>query len=102
MEIITPGHTYDLDSHKLGGVKQRLNFVHKEKAPDSDKLTEIRDGTTTEEVIDVLIDRINHLNHVLPAVENATVVTYLRRARKALEERTERRRKRLVEGTMIK
>jgi hypothetical protein len=102
MKIITPGHTYEFESYKQGGMSQQIRFVHKQPTPDSTKLEEIADGTTTEEVIAVLIDRIDFLNSVLPSSHNTRANINLRRALKALQERTKERIKRRVEGTALK
>jgi hypothetical protein len=103
MKVITPGHTYELESYKQGGMTQKLRFVHKQIIkPELSELEEISDGTTTEEVIAVLIDRIKFLNGVLPSVHNTKANINLRRALKALQARTAERIKRRVEGTPLK
>jgi hypothetical protein len=102
MKVITPGHTYELASYKEGGNAQMLRFVHKQPQPGSTALDEIADGTTTEEVIAVLVDRIDHLNGILPSRHNTTANINLRRALKALQARTASRIKRRVEGTNLK
>jgi hypothetical protein len=102
MKIITAGHTYELASYKQGGNAQMLHFVHKQPQPDSTALMEVADGTTTEEVIAVLIARIEHLNGILPSRHNTTANINLRRALKALQNRTASRIKRRVEGTNLK
>lgn len=60
-------------------------------------------GTTNEEVIELLIDRINSLNTMLDGMyacpENAMAILYLQSAKGILEKRTAQRVARNVEGT---
>ena len=67
MKTVVPGYAYELASHKPNGVTQILEFVHKAaNAAGDDTLEEVDDGTTTEEVIMVLMDRLTFLNAKLP------------------------------------
>lgn len=96
MKIIKEGHEYQLSSHDgslLGG--GRLQFVDKTDPED------IKDGTTTEDVIDVVINRLNVLNNRFPCNENAAAIHHLQEARKMLDKRTEDRKKRQVEGKQL-
>lgn len=97
MKVIVPGHEYELLNHKGDRVGGRLQFVEKKK--DGAELKLVKDGTTTEEVISVLIDRLEFLNKVVPCTENEAALVSLRGALKALEQRSEDREKRGVEGS---
>ena len=68
MKTVVPGHVYEVASHKPNGVAQILAFVHKAaRAVGDDTLEELDDGTTSGEVIMVLMDRLNFLNAKLPS-----------------------------------
>ena len=97
MKTVVPGYVYELASHKPNGVAQILEFVHKAAVDDS--LEEVDDGTTTEEVIMVLMDRLTFLNAKLPSAHNTRAIFNLRRALEELHARTADRVKRGVEGT---
>ena len=56
------------------------------------------DGTTNEEVLEALINRMNFLNGKFPCRENSIVITHLETALLWLEKRTNDRIKRNVEG----
>ena len=62
-------------------------------------LSVIEEGTTTEAVIEVLIDRLSFLDNQVPSDYNKKAIQGLTDARTALEERTADREKREVEGT---
>ena len=64
-----------------------------------DTLEELDDGTTTEEVIMVLMDRLTFLNAKLPSAHNTRAIFNLRRALDELHARTADRVRRGVEGT---
>ena len=103
MKAIVPGHVYLLDSYKADGASQTIAFVQKEQLDrENPELVEVRDGTTTEKVIDVLIHRIEHLDTVLHADENAHALRLLKRAKQQIESRTARRKRRGTEGKMMK
>jgi hypothetical protein len=56
-------------------------------------------GTTNEEVIQLLIDRIRSLDLVLPSPWNGAAIDHLEEALSALNTRTRERQARGVEGT---
>ena len=58
----------------------------------------INDGTTNEEVLKVLIDRLQYLNGMFPCRENAIVITKLEESLMWLNKRTSDRLARNVEG----
>lgn len=97
MKVVAAGHHYELLNLAKSRVAGELKFIHKEVRNGTLKL--IADGTTTEEVLTVLIDRMAHLDKLLPSKENKTVSTHLNKALVALEARTAERQARGVEGT---
>ena len=98
MQVITPGHKYSLTSFEFGP-SQTLQFI--EKAPmkeGSEELYTVNDGTTNEDVLNVLIDRLQYLNKKFPCRENALAITKLEEAGMWLHKRTRDRLARGVEG----
>lgn len=105
MKTITLGHKYALASFE-GGPEQTIQFIEKIKRltenPDGVELVTINDGTTNEEVLAVLIDRLNYLNGICPCRENAIVITKLEESLMWLNKRTADRKNRGVEGRGVK
>ena len=66
------------------------------------EFTVVNDGTTNEEVLKVLIDRMNSMQAKFPCRENAIVTTNLETGLLWLEKRTADRKARGVEGKHIK
>jgi hypothetical protein len=103
MKIITPGHCYELANFEqdLPELNQRLQFIHKEQRPEVDPpvFFTVTDGTTNEEVLKVLIDRLQSLNAKLPNRQTSIAVTKCQEALMWLENRTAERKARGVEGT---
>jgi hypothetical protein len=112
MKALTPGHRYELDDFENAG-RQVLQFIHKEPeplAPDPHpgpgrvpwgqnlNLRTVSDGTTNEEVLRMLIDRMQFLQSKFPCRENALVITKLEESLMWLEKRTADRVARGVEG----
>jgi hypothetical protein len=102
MKIITTGHKYELASFE-NGPAQTLQFIEKVMAPVqseqvSHALVTVNDGTTNEEVLRVLIDRLQYLNGKFPCRENAIVITKLEESLMWLNKRTADRQARSVEG----
>lgn len=116
MKVKVEGHTYELVNFENKDAEgQTLQFIHKEpinppsKLPQarlstsprpqiSSELKTISDGTTNEEVLEVLIDRMNYLQGKFPCRENAIVITKLEESLMWLNKRTSDRLKRNVEG----
>ena len=97
MIILTPGHKYKLANFEIIDHGQEIQFI--EKLPDKDgKLVTINGGTTNEEVLTMLIDRIKYLQEKFPCRENAIVITKLEESLMWLEKRTADRKLRGVEG----
>lgn len=98
MKAIIEGHLYELENFEdtdLSG--QSLQFIQKEHIPGIG-LETVKDGTTNEEVLAVLIDRMNYLQSKWPCRENAIVITKLEESLMWLNKRTEDRKQRGVEG----
>jgi hypothetical protein len=103
MQTITKGHKYTLDSFESKELKQTLQFIEKVPIePGSTTLRTINDGTTNEEVLRMLIDRIEYLQALFPCRENAIVITKLQESLMWLDKRTADRVARNVEGKQIK
>lgn len=100
MKTKVAGHTYELSNFENKDVEgQTLQFIHKEPIIEgSIILKTIADGTTNEEVLEVLIDRIKFLQDKFPCRENAIVITKLEESLMWLNKRTSDRLKRNVEG----
>jgi len=94
MIVIEEGHIY-----RLEGTGHRIVFCKKEKVAGSDELAVVYDGTTNEEVIEVLLDRLDSLQKMLPCDENAHARNHLKQALGWLEQRTESRTAQKVEAT---
>jgi hypothetical protein len=93
MKILTPGHKYELSNFETNGT-QTLQFIEKDIA-----MNTLHDGTTNEEVLAMLIDRLAYLGDRLPCRENALAKTRCEEALMWLAKRTTDRRARGVEGT---
>jgi hypothetical protein len=119
MKILTVGHKYEL-ANMEGESSQFLQFIEKQltekewaEAPDEwvpdpaylpDKIlmrgfVTVKNGTTNEEVLAVLIDRMNYLQGKASCRENAIVITKLEECLMWLNKRTRDRVARNVEGT---
>jgi ethanolamine ammonia-lyase large subunit len=97
MKVITKDHKYCLANFEGEGC-QTIQFIEKEKG-EGDELVTINDGTTNEEVLKMLIDRLRGLNKKFPCEENANAIAHLEAALRALNARTQRRAFIGIEGT---
>lgn len=113
MKILTEGHRYELANfeNKDELQNQVIQFIEKEAYTiknESDptftatQLVTVNDGTTNEEVLEVLIDRLQYLNGKFPCRENSIAITKLEEALMWLNKRTADRVKRGVEGKNLK
>lgn len=112
MKTITPGHKYELENFEAKDQPgQVLQFIEKKLAPPDaltgipaqpDHLVTVNDGTTNEEVLAMIIDRMNSLQAKFPCRENAIAITHIETALLWLEKRTADRKARGVEGKHIK
>jgi len=104
MKVITPGYKYELANFEedVAELNQCLQFIHKVPvAKDSPNLTTLFDGTTNEEVLRVLIDRLQFLQAKFSCRENVIVITKLEEMLMWLEKRTAERKARGVEGKVV-
>lgn len=102
----TDHHLYSLD-HLEGPGHETLQFVHKQIAPspegkETGVMETVANGTTNEEVIRVVIDRIRSQNEKFPCRENAITLTHIETALLWMEQRTRERKARGVEGKALK
>lgn len=96
-----PGHTYEMSNFENKDQPgQIIQFIHKEPNENNELIT-ISDGTTNEEVLEVLIDRMKFLNNKFPCTENELVINHLDFALFQLNERTRKRIERNVEGKQL-
>lgn len=104
MKNLVAGHTYELENFENKDAQgQTLQFIHKESTEEQPTvLHTVADGTTNEDVLAVLIDRMYFLQGKFPCRENAIVITHLEEALMWLEKRTRDRQKRNVEGKNLK
>lgn len=105
MKVITEGHLYELQNFETTESNnadlpsfQSLQFIHKEPCGDNGAMKTISNGTTNEEVLEMLIDRMKYLQAKFPCKENACCITHLEEGLMWLEKRTRDRVKRNVEG----
>ena len=98
MNILTPGYLYELPNfnHSERPV-QTLQFIEYEVVDGAFRM--VHDGTTNEDLIRVLIDRLNFLNAKAPCRENSIAITHVETALLWLEKRSMERKSRGVEGT---
>lgn len=101
---LVSGHRYELQNFEFPMEDgQILQFIHKEPVTEgSTELKTVSNGTTNEEVLKVLIARVQFLNGKFPCRENSIVITKLEEALMWLEKRTRDRVARGVEGKQIK
>lgn len=103
MKVIEPGYTYELQNLKNKDSQgQILDFFHQEPIQEgSTEFKTVSDGTTNEDLLAVLIDRLNFLQSKFPCRENALAITKLEESLMWLNKRTSDRQKRNVEGQQI-
>jgi hypothetical protein len=101
MKVIVEGHKYEVRNFEdFAAEGQIIQFIQKEPIKEgSTELVTISDGTTNEELLEVLINRMNFLQTKFPCRENAMVITKLDEALMWLNKRTLDRIKRGVEGS---
>ena len=100
MKVNVQGHNYSLANFENKEVEgQKLQFIQKEPVSEgSPEMKTIADGTTNEEVLEVILDRLNYLNSKFPCRENALAITNIQQGLMWLNLRTSNRVKRNVEG----
>lgn len=101
MKVITEGHKYELmcfDPPQSGNDIQNIQFIEKVSIDDKGTLKTLNNGTTNEEVLEMLINRMKYLQNKFPCKENAIVITKLEESLMWLEQRTKNRLFQNVEG----
>ncbi len=98
MKVLTEGHRYELKNFESDILPQEIQFIEKIPKGDSGELETINDGTTNEDVLEMLINRMEYLQKKFPCKENACCITHLQEGLMWLEKRTNDRIKRNVEG----
>lgn len=103
MKVLTEGHRYEVSNFENKEEQgQIIQFIEKKPiAEGSTELKTVSDGTTNEELIAVLIDRLGFLQSKFPCKENACAITKLEEGLACLNKRTADRMKRNVEGKNI-
>lgn len=99
MKILTPGHKYELAHFENSQGAEHIQFIQKARSGPGAELETINDGTTNEEVLAMLIDRLYFLQQKLSSRETAIAITNLEQALMWLNKRTDDRKARGVEGT---
>lgn len=103
MKIIEEGHVYEVENFADKNITQTITFLKKQPVSEgSTELEMVHDGTTNEELLLVMIDRLQSGNVKVPSRETALSITKLEEALMWLEKRTKDRLSRGVEGTNAK
>lgn len=103
MKVIETAHVYEVENFVDKNVSQTITFLKKQPVSEgSTELELVHDGTTNEELLLVLIDRLQSGNAKVPSRETALAITKLEEALMWLEKRTKDRLSRGVEGTNAK
>ncbi len=104
MKTLTPGHRYELENFENKETQgQVIQFI--EKVPvegEAGKLATVNDGTTNEELLKVLINRMEFLYTKFPSAETFCSISHLNSALYAQQSRTYERSQRGVEGKHLK
>jgi hypothetical protein len=87
MKVLDPGRRYELSAGNT------LQFLQKARE------AVLRDGTTNEEVLEVLIDRVTEAYQSVPCEESIRALHLLQEALTVFRMRTQRRQRSNVEGT---
>lgn len=99
MKVLTEGHKYELANFEnKDAAGQTIQFIQKVPTGSDGQLETVSDGTTNEELLEMLIDRMKYLQAKFPCKENACCITHLEEGFMWLEKRTNDRKKRGVEG----
>lgn len=97
MKSLVEGHRYELSNFEDNSKGQQVQFIHKEQ--NNGSLQTLVDGTTNEEVIEMLINRMEFLQEKMPCRENERAIVKLIECLMWLNRRTSNRIARGVEGT---
>jgi hypothetical protein len=101
MKVLTPGHCYELANFENpASMGQEIQFIEKSiSGQGGGHLKTDVDGTTNEEVLAMLIDRLKFLGKTIPCRETSIAITKLDEALMWLNKRTQERKARGVEGS---
>lgn len=105
MRCFDDHHDYEVTNFDDPNTTQHIQFIH--KAPSSDPtapagtLVTVVDGTTNEQVLAVLIHRLKGQGAKFPCRQNSIAITKLEEALMWLENRTQERKERGVEGKAL-
>lgn len=102
MKVLREGHKYALAGFEDVNNTQEIQFIEKVPVEGTTTLETLNDGTTNEEVIEMLLHRMHYLQNKFPCKENISAINHLEGALKALNSRNADRKKRNVEGKQIK
>ncbi len=101
MKVLTEGHKYELSGFENPKNTQTIQFIEKKPIGNTTELETMNDGTTNEELLEVLINRMQYLQGKFPCRENAIVITKFEESLMWLNKRTADRKARNVEGKQI-
>lgn len=95
MKVLEVGHVYQPEVRLIGERNPNVNPAHPSITFINKQPGQEHDGTTTQEVIRILIDRTRHCANCMPHPNNERIVYYLRMAlvlheARALERKTEK------------
>jgi hypothetical protein len=79
MKVLDEGHTYETQDG------QTLNFIKRTNGE------LVHEGTTNEELLEVLLDRTKFLDDKFPCVENKAAIAYMQAALDSFNSRTAKR-----------
>lgn len=98
-KAVDAGHSYKLAHHE-GDSFETINFIKKEQqGKEGDPLTTVQNGTTNEAVLEMMLDRLQHLNNIMHDELNDKAIAKIKDALECLYRRTRKRETRGVEGT---
>lgn len=102
MEVLIPGHRYQVPNFENPQGGQTIQFIQKEpNAADPTQLDTVNDGTTNEALLEVLINRTEYLQAKFPCAENEHALQSLKESFWWFNERTNRRKAKGVEGKQV-
>lgn len=97
MQIIEAGHWYKAQHFENPENSAEIKFINKRKDENNELVTNY-DGTTNEELMIILIDRVKFLENLFPCTENRQTIIHLELALDSQLDRTKNRIKQGVEG----
>jgi len=103
MKVLRKHHKYELENFE-GSEPQVVQFIEKELklGGEPGELVTVNDGTTNEELLKVLINRMNGMQEKFRCREYSIVITKLEESLLWLEKRTSDRKLRGAEGKHLK